>query len=110
MKEWTYFLSNFVAVSLGLAILWRGQSKVIRRFIKIFILLAVIGLINTLAEGPAMRWGIWAYNDPKTLGITIWGAKLETYVYCILVPIAIGSAAIIFAEYRDKRAHAKRRS
>ena len=105
----TYLISNFVAVGLGLTILWRGKSKILKKYKVVLILLATIGLINALAEGPAMRWGIWFYNDPKTLGITLFATKLETYLYCILVPVAIGSAAIIFAERKDRISRDKSR-
>lgn len=96
--RYTYLISNFVAIGLGLIFLWRGKLQIIKRIAPVLILLAGIGLVNGLAEGPALSWGIWFYNSPKTVDISIFGTLLETYLYCILVPIAIGSVAIILAE------------
>ena len=93
-----------------MAYMWYAHSKIIKKSIVILLILGIAGIINTPAEGPAMRWGIWFYNEPKTLGISILGAKLETYIFCILVPIAIGTAAIIFAEMKDKSQRARKRT
>ena len=98
--KYIYLISNFVAL-IPLLFFWRGKWQIIRRYRVVLGITCLIGFMNTIAEGPAMRWGVWFYNNPKTLGITLWGAKLETYLYCILVPLAIGSAAIIFAERSD---------
>jgi len=107
--RFTYLISNFVPVVLALLIMWRGKSRLLKRVVPILIILGMAGLINALAENPALRWGIWSYNVPHSFGILIHGVMLETYIYCILVPIAIGSAAIIFANRLDGGRHGNRR-
>jgi lycopene cyclase domain-containing protein len=99
--KYTYFISNFIPVVLALLIIWRNNKKLFRRVLPVLIILGVLGLINALAENPALRWGVWIYNSSKTTGITFFKVLLETYIYCILVPVAIGSAAIKFAERQD---------
>lgn len=104
--KFVYFVSNFVPVLIALVLLWRRFDARLKRALPILAILGLIGIVNGLAEGPALAWGIWYYNDPKTLGVSIYNVYLETYIYCILVPIAIGSAAIKFADRQDRK-HAK---
>ena len=104
----TYFISNFVPVVLALIIIWRKGGPLLRKTLPILLILGFLGLVNALGENPALHWGFYSYNQPKTLGITIQGVLFETYIYCVLVPIAIGSAAIKFAERQDKKS-AKRK-
>ena len=108
--KYVYIISNFIAF-IPILILWSRHGRKLRPYIGVLTVVCMVGLINTLAEGPAMRWGIWFYNIPKTLGITLWGALFETYLYCVLVPLAIGSAALIFADREDgKRAKPRKKS
>lgn len=102
MAKYTYFISNFVPVLVALIIIWRNNTALLKKILPILILLGCVGLLNALAENPALHWGIWNYNKPKTLGITIFDVLFETYIYCILVPITIGSAAIKFADRIDR--------
>jgi len=99
----TYFLSNFVPIAIALFIIWRGNIRLLRKMLPALGLLALVGLVNALAENPALHWGIWHYNTTHTLGIRIFKVFFETYVYCLLVPIAIGSGAIKFAERQDAK-------
>lgn len=80
----------------------------LKKVVPILLILGGLGLLNSLAENPALRWGIWAYNDPHTFGISIFGVRLETYIYCILVPITIGSAAIKIADKHERPRRAKK--
>jgi uncharacterized membrane protein YoaT (DUF817 family) len=102
-----YFVSTFIPPLVAVLILWRkalwSQNPLLKKTLPILLILGLIGLINGTAENPALHWGIWAYNPDTTLEITIWDVLVETYIYCILVPIAIGSAAIKFAERQDKK-------
>jgi len=99
----TYFLSNFIPVVLALMVIWRNGLPLLRKCLPILIILGTLGVVNALGENPALHWGIWSYNEPKTLGIKVFGVFLETYIYCFLVPIAIGSAAIKFADRQDAK-------
>lgn len=75
----------------------------LKKSLPVLLVLGLLGLINAIGENPALRWGIWNYNSPHTLGIRIWGVLFETYVYCFTVPIVIGSAAIKYADRADKK-------
>lgn len=96
-----YFISNFVPVAIAVLYLWRGKS-LSKKTITLLGTLGVLGLINAIGENPALRWGIWSYNSDYNLGIKFLGVMFETYIYCILVPIAIGSAALKFAQREEK--------
>lgn len=104
----TYFISNFVPIMLALLIIWKNNWTLLKKVLPILLILGGLGLLNALGENPALRSGIWAYNDPKTFGISVFGVRLETYIYCILVPVAIGSAAIKIAD-RYERAHSAKK-
>lgn len=103
-----YVVSDFVPVVLALVIIWhsafyeRGRA-LLKKAILPLLILGAIGLVNALAESVALQQGIWSYNNPRTLGISIFGVYFETYIYCILVPITIASAAIKFAERQDRK-------
>jgi lycopene cyclase domain-containing protein len=103
-----YFISTFIPPFVALVILWRRalwkkNDPLLKKALPVLIILGLVGLINGIAENPALHWGIWTYNPTTTLGVTIYDVLLETYIYCVLVPIAIGSAAIKFAERQDRK-------
>lgn len=104
--KYVYLISNFIPVLIALAILWYIACPLLKRSVPILIILSLIGLMNGLAEGFALQWGIWYYNNTNTLGVTIFNVYLETYIYCLLIPICIGSATLIFAQWEDSK-HAK---
>lgn len=107
--KFIYFFSNFVPVLLALVIIWhkavlyRKPDPTLKKYFPILLILGFLGIINALGESLALKWGIWYYNDPRNLGIKFFNVYFETYIYCILVPITIGSAAIKFAERQDKK-------
>lgn len=107
--RFAYFISNFIPASIAVIYIWRNK-KLSKKILTILVILGSLGLINALAENPALRWGIWEYNPDTTLGITFFGVLFETYVYCILVPIAIGSAALVFAQREDRSRLGRRKS
>jgi hypothetical protein len=98
-----YFISNFVPVLIALAFIWHSGGFFAKKNLIILGILGLVGIVNGLAEGPALHWGIWYYNDPKTLGVSFFDVYLETYIYCFLIPITIGSAAIKFANRQDRK-------
>lgn len=101
--RFTYLISNFIPVGVGLILLWNKRTALLKKIVPIISVLALVGLVNALAEGPAMSRGIWFYNEPKTFGMSILGVKLETFLFCVLVAIGVGSAAIIFTNASEKR-------
>lgn len=104
-----YFISNFIPVSIAIIYIWRNK-KLSKKVITILVVLGSLGLINALAENPALRWGIWDYNPETTLGVTTFGVLFETYIYCFLVPIAIGSAALVFAQREDMKRNGRHKA
>ena len=103
-----YFISTFIPPIIALLILWRSalwthNDSLLKKAFPILLILGLVGLINGLAENPGLHWGIWAYNPDTSLRVTIFDVLLETYIYCILIPITIGSAAIKFAERQDRK-------
>jgi hypothetical protein len=107
--KFIYFISNFIPVLLALLIIWhktiiyRKIDSNFKKNLLILLILGLFGLVNALGEGLALKWGIWYYNDSRNLGIKFFNVYLETYIYCVLVPVTIGSAAIKFAERQDKK-------
>ncbi len=99
----SYLISDFVPVIIALAIFWWRDWGGLKKNARLLCFLGMIGVINAVAENPGLRWGIWTYNPNTTLGVTFFRVLFETYIYCIIVPIAIGSAAIKFAERQDRK-------
>ncbi len=100
--RWAYLVSNFIPILIAFILIWR-KGLPSKRTWYLLAILGTLGLINALGENPALHWGIWHYNLPKTLDIQIFGVLFETYVYCIMVPIVIGSAALKFAERQNAK-------
>ena len=100
---YSYLITTLLFAGAAVAVEWLLGYKKLKRYWRIIGLGVLLVLLTTaIAEPIALEWHIWRYSLDKTLGISLLGAALETYVYTILVGIAITSATIAWAEMEEK--------
>ncbi|MEM7225958.1 MAG: hypothetical protein AAF495_23470 [Pseudomonadota bacterium] len=66
------------------------------------VMIAVALFLTLIGESTALDWRIWVYNPARTFDIFLGGAALETYLYAVLVTLAITCAALIGARYEER--------
>jgi lycopene cyclase domain-containing protein len=61
-------------------------------------------------DSTGLAWGAWSYNPERTLGISLGGVPLETYLATILAAPAVAIATLAFADFPLNFAAASRRT
>lgn len=56
-----------------------------------------------VAESVALNWRTWFYSQDKTFGIYVGAAALETFIYTVLVAIAVASATLVWSDYEEDK-------
>ena len=95
----SYLITILVFAGTAIIIeLW--LSSRFKRYFKLIIVIAGIGILGTLiAEPVALDWRIWSYSEDKFFGIYVLGAAFETLIYALFVSIAISFATLIWSDY-----------
>ena len=91
------FAGGALAIELALDLrrLWAY-----RRLLAVMSLVAIF--LTVVGESTALAWRIWVYNPERTFDRFVGGAALETYVYAVLVTLAVACAALIGARYEER--------
>lgn len=98
----SYLATILIFAGSAVLIEYSLTFKKLKKYKKIIALTAVIGMIGTLiAEPVALNWRIWLYSPDRTFGV-YFGAALETFIFTVLVSIAISSATLVWSDYEEK--------
>jgi lycopene cyclase domain-containing protein len=98
----TYFISTLIFGGLPVLLEVVFGWYFFKKYLKTIRDIVFIGLlIAPLGEGIALYFKAWQYNPQRNLGITIFYIPLETYVFTILVGLAVTIAIYIWTYYED---------
>jgi len=93
------FAGGAVAIEYSLAhtrnALWKFRWLVVT-------IAAICTVLGVAAEAVALKWGAWDYSPEKTLNILIAGVPIETYLFSVLVSIAVSSATLYWVSCEDR--------
>lgn len=103
--NFAYLISVLIAlVSVGLMIYTRyHQATQWARHKKVLWILAVVGIIYSLTEIPALAEKIWQYNPHRILNIYFIHIPIETYFFTFTVFVLVGLATLALADKLDQR-------
>lgn len=107
MSKYFYLLNILFFAGLVNGIIWLRYHDTLCRYSRLVLFYVILTLPLAILDGLALRWGTWAYNPDRTIGLKILGSPLETYVFMILVGAAISSGTIILA-LKEKHNHRQR--
>src|SRR3989344_2097192 len=107
MNKYFYLLNILFFAGLANGIIWFRYHNTLWQYSRLILFYVILTLPLAILDGLALRWGAWAYNPDRTMGLKILGAPLETYAFMIFVGAAISSGTIILAL---KERHNRRQS
>ena len=98
----SYIMTTVIFAGGAVLIEWLLAFRHLRKFWKILRVVVLIDLlILLLLEPPALRWRAWTLNPQRILDVFLLGAAVESYVYTILISIAIASATLLWSECEE---------
>ncbi|SRR6266705_176690 len=101
--QYSYVVTTILFAGGAVIIEYCLAFKTLWRFRRVVAAVVLIGLIGTaFAERIALNWELWAYNPERTLKIFVSGAALETYLFSVLVSIAVSSATLYWVYCEDR--------
>ena len=75
-------------------------SETVRHYRRLIALVTGIMLVATwIWDGTGLAWRTWSYTPERTLGISLGGVPVETYLATLLVVPAIAIATLAWASY-----------
>ena len=98
----SYLITTVIFAGGAALIVWLLAFRHLRKYWKLLSVVVLIDLcIFLILEPTALRWRAWTLNPRLTLHVFLLGAALESYIYTILVSIAIASATLLWSEYEE---------
>ena len=75
-------------------------SETARHYRRLIALVTGIMLVATwIWDGTGLAWRTWSYTPERTLGVTLGGVPVETYLATLLVVPAIAIATLAWANF-----------
>ncbi len=100
---YSYLVTTLIFAAGAVAIEWVLGFRILFRRRRLIGVVMGIGVLATvLGEPIALRWRIWTYNAERTFNVLVLGAELETYIYALLVALAVASATVAWARYEEQ--------
>ncbi len=101
--HYTYLLTTLIFAGGAVAIEYSLSRRTLWKFSRTVIAVATIcTILGVFGEAVALKWGAWAYSPRKTLNVSVVGVPLETYLFSVLVSIAVSSATLYWANCEDR--------
>ena len=101
--HYSYLVTTLLFAGGAVSIEYLFGFHTLRRFWKAIALTTAFGFIlGPIGEAVALRWGAWAYNPAQILDVLVEGVPVETFLFSLLVSIAVSSAAIYWAHCEDR--------
>ena len=98
----SYIRTTVIFAGGAVLIEWLLAFRHLRKYWKLLSAVVLIDLfIFLILEPTALRWQAWTLNPQLTLNSFLLGAAVESYVYTILVSIAVASATLLWSEYEE---------
>lgn len=98
--KYSYLVTILVCASVPLLLEYVLFSGTVRYYRRLLALITVIMLVATwIWDSTALAWRTWSYSPERTLGITLGGVPIETYLTTLLVAPAVATATLAWANF-----------
>jgi lycopene cyclase domain-containing protein len=98
LGRYSYLVSILVGAGVPLLVEYVLVSGTVRYYRRFLALVTLIMLIATwIWDGSGLAWRTWSYTPERTLGISLGGVPVETYLATLLVVPAIAIATLAWA-------------
>lgn len=101
--HFAYLATDIIVAGGAIVIEYALGFKRLWSYRRVIGLMVLFGLLMTIIAEPfALKWRAWTYNPERTLNIFVGGAALETYLFSILIGVAISSATLAWMRYEER--------
>ena len=83
--------------------LWRRESKILKRYEWVVIIIVAMGTCWAAFDIFSLRWNLWYYYPAQNLNIRF-GTVLETYIWAAVVSFIIAAVTLVYAQSLDRKA------
>ena len=98
-----YLLWNTAALIVPLSIMWALYPRVLSKYIFLMLQITMLSALFGIAWDAVAVWlDIWPYGA-GTLGIRLLHLPLDDYMFILLAPLVVSSAALCLRKYLDIR-------
>ena len=98
LGRYTYLVTIFVGAGIPLLVEYVMVSETVRYYRRLLALVTLIMLVATgIWDGAGLSWRTWSYTPERTLGVSLGGVPVETYLATLLVVPAIAIATLAWA-------------
>jgi len=98
--RYSYLVTILVCAGVPLLLEYVLVSGTVRYYRRLLALITLIMLVATwIWDGTGLAWRTWSYTPERTLGISLGGVPVETYLATLLVVPAIAIATLAWASY-----------
>lgn len=102
IEQFLYLSTILLFAGGGAAIGVSSYRGTVRRNARILLAVVLIAIVYTIVSEPvALRWSAWSFNPAYTLDVSLLGTEIETYLYAILVGIAISVFTLVSADKEE---------
>jgi lycopene cyclase domain-containing protein len=109
--RYSYLVTVLFCAGVPLLVEYVLVSGTVRYYRRFLALLTLIMLVATwIWDGSGLAWRTWSYTPERTLGVSMGGVPVETYLATLLVVPAIAIATLAWANLPLDFAAASRRS
>jgi hypothetical protein len=100
--HFSYTITIILFAGGAILIEWLVAYEQLKKYWKLIGLVVVMDLLILIVLEPtALQWRAWTLSPQLTLNVFFLGAAAETYIYTVLVSIAIASATLLWSDYEE---------
>lgn len=99
---YSYLVSVFIFAGAAIALELFFGFHLLKKYLRAIVMTVIFYLPFPLTEAVALWWRNWDYNPETTLYTRFLGAEVETYVYALMVAIAVSCAVVAWTFYEDQ--------
>jgi lycopene cyclase domain-containing protein len=98
--RYSYLVTILVCAGVPLLLEYVLVSGTVRYYRRLLALITLIMLVATwIWDSTALAWRTWSYSPERTLGISLGGVPIETYLTTLLVAPAVAIATLAWANF-----------
>lgn len=108
--KYSYLATTLLCAGVPLVLGSLMASGTVRYYRRVLATVMVTMIVATwIWDSTGLAWRVWTYNPERTLGISLGGTPLETYLATVLAAPAVAIATLAWADFPLDFAAASRR-
>ena len=98
--KYSYLVTILLCAGGPLLLEYLLASGMVRYYRRLLVAVTLTMIVATwIWDSTGLAWRAWSYNPERTLGISLGGVPLETYLATILAAPAVAIATLAWADF-----------